>query len=74
MDAFLILGVAMAFKPENCAGIYAVWNQIALLEKKRLHVADHMPPMARAIERKILRRARILAMLINKDKQGDQGC
>lgn len=62
------------FKAENCAGIYSMWNQIAALEKKRLHVEEHMPPMARAIERKILRRARILAMLIHKDKQEVPEC
>lgn len=70
MDAAFTSRAPM-FRPENVAGIYEVWKQIADLEAKRQHIAPYQPAMGRAIERKIRRRARILAVLITRDKAGD---
>lgn len=54
----------------NCGGIWQLWKQIAELESKRLEVEEWNPGMARAIGRKILRRATALAELLARDKVG----
>jgi hypothetical protein len=58
----------MAFRPENVAGIYSIWKQIADLEARRLACREWNPAMARAIGRKILRRAHVLATLVARDQ------
>ena len=56
------------FKSENFSGIYSTWNTVADLEIKRRAVLPYNQEMARAIERKILRRMKLLATLIARDK------
>lgn len=56
------------YRNEHCGGIWQTWKQIAELEAKRLEVESWNPGMARAIGRKILRRATVLAELVARDK------
>jgi hypothetical protein len=55
-------------KSENFSGILSTWNTVADLEMKRRAVLPYNLEMSRAIERKILRRMKLLATLLARDK------